>query len=143
MRTVLTLAACGTVYFTTAVSAESTKQLLPRTTGTFEVPLTSQDRAGIRIRCDSGDGTACMAFLDCRDQSVPPEEFSGEVGGIVDQAVKEVTERDIAAMTDAADLKWPLHCEVRSTHPVKVMVLVRSEGIANPQWSTSTPGPGP
>ena len=125
------------------VSAESTKPPLPHTTGTFEVPLTSLDKAGIRIRCDSGNGMACKAFLDCRDWSVPPEKLSGEVGVIADEAVTEVTERDIAAMTDAADLKWPLSCEVRSTHPVKVMVLMRSEGIAIPQWSTSSPGPAP
>lgn len=143
MKTIALLAACAAVLWAMAVSAESTKRPLPHTTRTFEVPLVNMHRAGIRIQCDSGDGTACTAFIDCRDQSEPPEELSDEVGVIADQAVREMTERDISAMTDAADLKWPLSCEVRSTHPVKIKLLMRARGIAIPQWSTFAPWQGP
>ena len=127
MKTIAGIAACVAVLWTMAVSAESMKQPLPHATKTFEVPLLGPpDRAGIRIGCNSGNGTACTGFLDCRDQGVAPESLSGEVDLIPDQAVRVVTERDISDMAGAVDLTWPLHCEVRSTHPVRVQVLMRA-----------------
>ena len=122
MKTSAGLAACVSVLW---VSAESVEQPAPHVTSEFEVPLL-EDRAGLRIRCDSGDGTACTAFLDCRDQGEVRKNLSGEVGVIPDQATRSMTRRDISDMTNVTDLTWPLSCKVRSTHPVQVKVLVRT-----------------
>lgn len=130
MKTIAGLAACVSVLW---VSAESVERPLPHVTSEFEVPLAG-DQAGIRIRCDSGDGVACTAFLDCRDQGEVRENLSGEVGVIPDQAVRSVYRRDISDMANVTDLTWPLSCKVRSTHPVQVQVLVRTQGYGIPQY---------
>ena len=91
-------------------------------------PVSSTDRANVRVTCESSLPAGCRVFFECRDQA--GMSTFGEGGEAVGPNMTSIWQQE--GIQDALGIdSWEgrLSCNVLSTAPVSVQVLTRSVGV--------------
>ena len=83
------------------------------------------DIGNIRIKCEAGGTAMCTIFLDCNEQN--GMGHFGELGSEIPAGATMVLQADgIAEVLEVDEWDGRLSCDVLSSNPVSVQVLVRS-----------------
>ena len=103
-------------------------------------PLSSTDRANVRVTCETLAEAGCNVFLDCKDAA--GTVTFGDAGALLGPGTTaRWSQADIAGAL-RLDEGWQgrLACEVLSTAPITVQVLTRSAGVLVNNTYVSTGG---